>query len=541
MAEQASILLIEDEARLRHNLQIILQGEGYRVVTAENGLEGMQKAQVEPFDLVLTDLVMPEVDGFQVMEYLRDHCPDTVVVAITAYASTGSTIEALRKGAYDYLAKPFDFELMQFVIQRALEKSRMQKAFRHYMSELERQVEERTSKLTESNKYLEKSLADLRAAEEQLIQTEKLRALGKLTAVVTHELNEPLTVIVGFAQLLTHMAPAGSKMKAYLEQISAAAFRCHQIVQSLFNFTWKQAPNKVYTDINELCEKTLRALAYQVDLSTIVVERQFDQTLPRTMADPHQLQQAFINIALNAYQAMMSGRGEGKLVVETKRGDGVIQIAFHDDGPGIPQEHQGRIFDPFFTTKENGAGLGLSLSHGMITEHGGKVSVHSIPGEGSTFRIELPILEPWRAMRQSVAENTSAVDGRRVLVVDDDEKSLSLLQDIVRHLGHEVEGVFSAQEALERIATHKYDLLIADITMSHADDAHLYQQVQTLRPELAQRTIFTSAELIRDDALAFLEQTSHRFVPKPFSIAELEGSIRQTLRPQVDDSREDDA
>jgi signal transduction histidine kinase len=541
MAEQASILLIEDEARLRQNLQIILQGEGYRVVAAENGLEGIQKAQAEAFDLVLTDLVMPEVDGFQVMEYLRDHCQDTVVVAITAYASTGSAIEALRKGAYDYLAKPFDFELMQFVIQRALEKSRMQKAFRHYMSELERQVEERTHKLTEANQHLEKSLTDLRAAQEQLIQTEKLRALGKLTAVVTHELKEPLTVIVGFAQLLAHLAPAESKMKGYLEQINAAASRCHQIVQSLLNFTWKQAPKKAYTDINELCEETLRALAYQVDLSTIVVERQFDQTLPKTMADPQQLQQAFINIALNAYQAMMGARGEGKLVVKTKQDDGVIQIAFHDDGPGIPQEHRERIFDPFFTTKEHGAGLGLSLAYGVIREHGGKVSACSTPGGGTTFLIEVPILEPWRAMREPVAGNTPTVDMKRVLVVDDDEKSLSLLQDIVRHLGHEVEGVFSAQEAVERIAKREYDVLIADVTVSYADNALLYQQVQTLRPELAQRIIFTSAAFVRDDALVFPEQTAQPFVRKPFSLAEIEASIRQMLSPQVEGGSDNEA
>ena len=541
MAEQASILLIEDEARLRHNLQIILQGEGYRVVTAENGREGIRKAQADPFDLVLTDLVMPDIDGFQVMEYLRDHCPDTVVVAITAYASTGSAIEALRKGAYDYLAKPFDFEVMQFVIQRALEKVRMQKAFRHSLCELEQQVEDRTRKLTEANHHLEASLAELQAAQEQLSQTEKLRALGKLTAVVTHELNDPLTVIVGFAQLLAHMAPTESKMKAYLEQISAAAFRCHQIVQTLFNFTWKQAPKKASTDINELCEKTLHALAYQGDLRRIVVERHFDPTLPKTMADPHQLQQAFSNIALNAYQAMMSDRGEGKLVVATKQGNGLIQIAFHDNGPGIPLEHQSKIFDPFFTTKANGAGLGLSVSHGVITEHGGKVSVRSTLGEGTTFIIDLPIIEPWHAMRDPGAGDTPAVDMIRVLVVDNDEKSLSLLQDIVRHLGHEVDGVFSAQEAVERIAKHEYDLLIADITMSQADDAHLYQQVQRLRPELARRTIFTSAELIGDDALAFLEQTAQRFVRKPFTIAEIEASITQTLAPKVDGNRENEA
>ena len=330
-------------------------------------------------------------------------------------------------------------------------------------------------------------------------------------------------------------------MKTYLEQISGAVFRCHQIVQSLFNFTWKQVPQKAYIDINEVCEKTLHALAYQGDLSRIVVERQFDHALPKTMADPHQLQQAFINIAFNAYQAIMSDRREGKIVVETKQGDGVIQIAFHDDGPGIPPEHQGRIFDPFFTTKENGAGFGLSVSSGVIVEHGGKVSVRSTPGEGTTFLIELPILEPWHAVREPVAGNPPAADMKRVLVVDDDEKSLSLLQDIVRHLGHEVDGVLSAQEAVERLATHEYDLLIADITMSQADDAHLYQQVQRLRPELAQRTIFTSAELIRADALAFLDQTAQRFVRKPFSIAEIEASITETLGPQGEGSKENEA
>jgi DNA-binding response OmpR family regulator len=143
-------------------------------------------------------------------------------------------------------------------------------------------------------------------------------------------------------------------------------------------------------------------------------------------------------------------------------------------------------------------------------------------------------------MRQPTAGNTPAVDLKRVLVVDDDETSLSLLQDIVCHLGHEVDGVFSAQEAVERIAQREYDVLIADITLSHADDAHLYQQVQTLRPELAQRTIFTSAELVRDDTLVFLEQTAQPCVRKPFSIDEIEASIRQTLSPHVDGSSDNE-
>ena len=133
MPEQPSILLIEDEANLRHNLRVLLEGEGYRVITAEDGAEGIHKLQEAPLDLVITDVVMPGVDGFQVMQYLKDHAPDLLAVAVTAYVSTESAIEALRRGAFDYLAKPFDVDLMQSVIKRALEKARMQKAFRRYM------------------------------------------------------------------------------------------------------------------------------------------------------------------------------------------------------------------------------------------------------------------------------------------------------------------------------------------------------------------------------------------------------------------------
>jgi DNA-binding NtrC family response regulator len=134
MSEQPAILLIEDEARLRHNLQILLQSEDYHMVIAEDGAEGIQRLREEPFDLVITDLVMPEIDGFQVMEFLQEHCTDTVAVAITAYASTESAIQALRRGAYDYLAKPFDVDLLHIVIKRALEKARLQKTLRQYMT-----------------------------------------------------------------------------------------------------------------------------------------------------------------------------------------------------------------------------------------------------------------------------------------------------------------------------------------------------------------------------------------------------------------------
>lgn len=273
MPQQPSILVIEDEANLHHNLGVLLEGEGYHVLSAEDGAEGIRKLQEELFDLVITDVVMSNVDGFQVMEYLKDYAPDVVVVAITAYVSAESAIEALRRGADDYLAKPFDIDLMLIVVKRALEKARMQKAFRHYMGELERQVEECSRNLVEANFNLEQSLNELRATQEQLVQTERFRALGEVTASVAQDLSDSLAMILGFVQVLAKSTPAENRLKTQLEQIGEAAFHCHGIVKTLVDFAWKQASQKVQTHLNVLCEEMLEGLAFPADLSQIVVER----------------------------------------------------------------------------------------------------------------------------------------------------------------------------------------------------------------------------------------------------------------------------
>jgi DNA-binding response OmpR family regulator len=272
MGEQPAILLIEDETRLRHHLQILLQSEGYYVVTAADGAEGLQKAQAEPFDLVITDLVIPEIDGFQVMEYLQERCPDTVLVAITGYASTESAIQALRRGAYDYIAKPFDVDLLLVVIRRALEKARLQRAHRYYIGELERRVEERTQQLTEAKKNLEQALTDLKATQEQLIQTAKLHAMEETTAAVAHELADPLVIIVSMAQSLAKGAVSEDRMKAQLKQISEAAFCCQQIVQSLLNFVEAKA--------------VINAMVCHIDLSTILLQGQIGERSLKRTANP---------------------------------------------------------------------------------------------------------------------------------------------------------------------------------------------------------------------------------------------------------------
>jgi CheY-like chemotaxis protein len=529
MPQQPSILLIEDEANLRHNLGVLLAAEGYRVVSAEDGAEGIRKLQEEPFDLVITDVVMPEVDGFQVMQYLKDYAPDVAVVAITAYVSAESAIEALRRGAYDYLAKPFDVDLMQLVVKRALEKARMQKAFHHYMGELERQVEERTRNLAEANINLEQSMEELRATQEQLVHTERFRALGEATASVAQNLGDSLAMIVGFAQVLAKIAPAESHMKGQLEQIGEVAFRCHEIFKNLVTFPWKQPSQKVQTHLNALCEVMLAGLVHEVDLNHIVVERQLDESLPAIMADPHQLLQAFSSIALNACRTITSNGGGGRLTVETKWSDGVIQAVFQVDGFGVTRGRHGALLDPFLTIRESTSGLDLNLAYGMIKAHGGRMVVHSIPGEGATYVVELPIREPLPSTFLPPSGELEVVGRRRVLVVDADEENLALLQEVIHHLGHDADGDSSAQQALQKIADRDYDLVITDIHLPGLDGVYLYQRLRELRPELAQRVIFISGRFLSDDVGAFLDRVGCPLIRKPFSVADIEMGMRRVL------------
>jgi len=388
-----SILLIEDETRLRNNLHILLSRAGYTVTTAADGREGMQYLQCTHFDLVITDLVMDECDGLELMEYLAGRAPETPVIVITGYASTESAIEALRKGAYDYIAKPFEVEMMQASVERALEKVRLQQALASYMKELEQRVADRTRALEESNRQLRQSLDELKVAQEHLVQTEKLSALGALVAGITHELNHPLGVILGSAELLNASDACTPPVHFGLEKIRQEALRCQEIVQNLLGFARKQKPKKTYLDVNIVCLNTLALLDYQFRSKNIRVVQHLGNNLPGVMADGHQLQQVLVNVLTNASQALSEEHPDKRHVtVTTAYHDSKVWIKIADTGPGIAAEHLRRIFDPFFTTKEQGTGLGLSLSYGIIKEHGGEFTVASLPGEGATFIITFPIV-----------------------------------------------------------------------------------------------------------------------------------------------------
>src|SRR5215813_14011396 len=387
-----SILIIEDETRLRNNLQILLSRAGYTVTTAVDGQDGIECLRHASFDVVITDLMMHEVDGFKAIEYIAAQVPETPVIVITGYTSTASAIEAIREGAYDYIAKPFDITILQVSIERALEKVSLQRELQACRQDLDKRVAERTQALEETDRQLHRSLAELQSVHEQFTQTEKLSTLGELIAGVTHELNHPLGLILGYAESLVTSHVCTPEVHSGLEKIRQEAQRGHEIVANLLSFARQRQPEKTHINVNTVCLKTLDLLADQFKVYNITVVKHLANDLPETMVDAHQLQQVLVHVFTNAYQAMAEQQGKRQLLITTAADDDKLWIETTDTGPGIAAAHLPRIFDPFYTTKEQSTGLGLSLSYGIIKGHGGELTVTSTPGYGTTCTIELPLL-----------------------------------------------------------------------------------------------------------------------------------------------------
>jgi len=232
----------------------------------------------------------------------------------------------------------------------------------------------------------------------------RLSAMGEMASGMIHEINNPLTSVVGFAEILAHK-DLPEDAREYATIINNEGKRVASIASRMLNFSRRQKPEIVYTDINKLIEDTLELQTYEMTTGNIKVTAKLDPHLPRTMADPGQLQQVFLNIMLNARAEMRTAHGGGKLSVKTEAIDNTIRISFEDDGPGIPKENLKTIFNPFFTTRKKGegTGLGLSICRGIISSHKGMIYVESALGKGATFIIELPVVARQRKTTQAGA------------------------------------------------------------------------------------------------------------------------------------------
>jgi len=449
--------------------------------------------------------------------------PIRSLVEATRRIAEGSLDEAVEEGSNDeigHLAVSFNRMTVQL--------RRSRKELESYSADLEKQVRLRTRELEE--------------AQSQLVQAEKMSAVGLLVSGVAHELNNPLAGVVGYSQLLLK-EDTGEKIRRGLEKINKEAERCKKIVQNLQTFARKRKPQKESIGINGILESTLELRSYQLRVDNIVVETDLDPVLPKTMADFHQLQQVFINILVNAHQAMMEKGGGGKLRIRTRQENGWIRAEIQDSGPGVSEENLPRIFDPFFTTKDvgQGTGLGLSICYGIIEEHRGRIWARNRPEGGAVFTVEIPIIESARPAEEKKAPSAaagSAMDlrGRNILVVDDELTIVDILYQVLKSDGFRVDTALSGSAALKKLEKERYDIIISDLKMPGMSGQELYDRVRRLDESLARRIIFSTGDVVSSETRSFLEESGNTYLQKPFELEAMRQAVIATMQAAMIDS-----
>jgi two-component system NtrC family sensor kinase len=370
----------------------------------------------------------------------------------------------------------------------------------------------------------------------QMLQAEKMAALGQTISGVAHELNNPLATILSWAERLSERN-VDDKTRQGLEVILAEAERAARIVRNLLTFARKRQTTRAMVDLNQVVRETLALRAYEQKVTNIQVVEALAHGLPEVFADGHQIKQVLLNLLINAEQACLGANGRGTIVVRTShdsdRGSAVLEV--NDDGPGIAEERQGRVFDPFFTTKEvgQGTGLGLTVAYAIVQEHSGRIWLTSTRGQGASFFVELPVsgqhlnAPAARAAQQPIS--LEAFKGLRVLVVEDEPALAVAVSEALEDAGFAVDRAGDGEEGLTRLTEANYDLIVCDLKMPRIDGMQFYRAMAAATPALARRVIFVTGDVAGTDAERFLEETACRWLSKPFRLGDLLRAARDTL------------
>lgn len=389
---------------------------------------------------------------------------------------------------------------------------------------------------------------------EQLIQAEKLSTIGTMVSGVAHELNNPLTGISGYAELLLERKDLPEVVIEDLQRIHKNASRCAHIVTDLLSFARKRQSDEP-CDINvpALLSEVIDLLFLQLKDSKVRVKRQFDTDVALVPGDPHRLQQVFVNLINNAWQALVEHAGEdsesaGTIWVRVSDEGPRVKVIIEDDGPGIPPENLGKIFDPFFSTKSTkGTGLGLSICYGIVKDHRGQISVHSPPGKGARFTIELPAVTTFRSATEErpsesserpVFEDLGLADLADedaelvVLVVDDAPVYRRVVMDNLSRLGLTVDVAASRDEALATLRFMEYDAIFASLTLRDAKIQSLYEDLKGAEDDHADRTIVLVNRLNGEAYREFQDKHPEmdRVLERPFTEQRLLESLRALLK-----------
>ena len=486
-----TILIVDDEpANVLLLESLLARLSTYRTHGTTDAREvGRLVEEIRP-DLILLDLSMPYLDGFALMERLRAaQAPGTYlpILVLTADATTQTRRRALASGANDFLTKPFEYEEVTLRCKNLLETRALHLAMRDQNADLEKKVHARTADL-------ERTLAELRAAQSQQVQQERLRALGEMSGGIAHDLNNHLTVMVGYTELLllNDAQMLGNRPMAchYLQTVRAAAQGSSAVVTRLREFGRRREDDDVFLPLNlpRLIEEAARHTQPKWRAQARAAGRRVDVrlelgSLPDVAGNAAELREVIANLIFNAVDALPQG---GEITLRTRSaGRGAVAFEVADTGIGMIEEVRRRCLEPFFTTKDApGAGLGLSVAYGIVKRHDGNLDILSEPGRGTTVSVRLPIANAADKVSNLPPDAVGKPDRRlRVLLVEDDPQVRELVGEYLRRDEHEVAVAMSGREGLDLFAAGRFDLVVTDLALEEMSGEQLAAAIKARAPD----------------------------------------------------------
>jgi signal transduction histidine kinase len=559
------LLIVDDKQENLYMLQVLLSANGFEVELASNGAEALERARRAPPDLIISDILMPGMDGFALCRAWKEdarlkHIPFVFYTA--TYTDTKDEDFALSLGAERFIVKPVEPDKFLALLLNTIETHKAGQPavptppveevayYREYNAALIRKLEDKMLQLAEANRILEHDIAEIKRAEEerrklqdQMIQAQKLESVGRLAGGIAHDFNNMLVVILGHTELAMKRIDLTHPIHADLEEIQKAARRSADLTNRLLGFARKQTVAPKILDLNKTVDGMLkmlrRLIGEDIDLAWLPGAGLWSVNI-----DPAQVDQVLANLCVNARDAIA---GVGKVTIETHNvlfdavdcsdhmeahpGEYVL-LAVSDNGRGMDQATQAHLFEPFFTTKEigQGTGLGLATVYGIVRQNNGFITLYSQPGQGTTFKVYLPrfagmVVEPTVESTQEAPKG----HGEMVLLVEDEALNLNVTKAMLEDLGYEVLTACTPGEALQQARAHagEIGLLITDVVMPEMNGWDLARLLREIRPDL--KCLFSSgytADVIAHRSV--LDEGVH-FLQKPFTMRDLAINVRKAL------------
>ncbi len=537
-SSQAAIMVVDDNPANVDLLTKMLTDNGYKVKPSTSGRFAMQSAQINPPDLILLDIKMPDMDGLSVCKALKKNknTSEVPIIFISALQEIDDKIEAFEAGGVDYIAKPFQEAEVLARVKTHISLYKMQQ-------HLENIVHHRTAELTRKTEKLQQEIIERKRTEEQLAHAQKMEGVGLLAGGIAHDFNNILSAIMGYGDLALISTSPESRIYSMLQQILKAADRARDLVLQILTLTRKTKYQAEPLAIQLIFKEVVKLLQATIP-STVKITQNISKNCGLVLADSTQIHQIIMNLATNAYHSMREQNGELELSLEPVEIDNTfmvtttelskgsyVMLTVKDTGCGMDKKTLDKIFEPYFTTKPQGegTGLGLAVIQGIIANLKGGILVKSQVGKGTIFYVYIPMINSAKKLKNKEVPLPIPRGNEHILLVDDEETIVRVMAEMLSGLGYKISAFSKSSEALAAFSKNPdlFELVITDQTMPGITGVDLAQQMLKIKNNAL--IILCSGFSKQVDMENAGKMGFSKFLAKPIAIKELGVAVRDVL------------